>query len=525
MVSGPALDPPDDRPFVFARRWDRLGARLGAIVNAAAIASAIGCDFRFVWPRGEDKELNDPTLLFDPAFLAAHEIAAADLGGRALVGFDATRTAAETHSLLLARNAPAALETGECFAILRFADEDPATAAARFQRQFDRIGWSANASKIRNFFDADHAGAGHHAVHIRAGDIVTGDWRTFMAYEKYVPLAFLEHAIEVVSGPARTPVLVMSDSPACIAHLGARYPQIRSQEEIYPGYTALGELDQAFADIVMLARSRTIIGPKRSAFSRLGANLGQVEFVEADRFAPPGGEGALLADWIERHRDAGGWIAPFVARDMCWYLDVFGGDLKPPRRLRLARRAARLEPDFTAALAREARAAALIGRRKAARKAARQAVALARLATRHADPLVDAYAARIAVESLALALDERRSSRGKSVEKRLRPLRQHLKACRMLKPHQMRFAAILAQLAYQVDAAAWIAAPDPGKDPPAPPAATAMTGLAAYRSPEMFDPVLAELETISARLSARITERGRSEKRRAQGGRRENRGR
>lgn len=509
----------DSRPFVFARRWDRLGGRLGAIINAASIASAIGCDFRFVWPRGEDKELNDPTQLFDPGFLAAHEIGMADLDGRVLMGFDAQRTAVETHGLLLANDAPAALHTGECFEILRFVDEDAAAAAARFRRQFDRFGWSRSAADLINFFDARGDGIGHHAIHIRAGDIVTGDWRTFMAYEKYVPLAFIERAIEVVSGPAQTPVLVMSDSPACIAHLRARFPQIRSQDEIYPGYSSLGELDQAFADIVMLARSRTIVGPKRSAFSRLGANLGQVEFVEADRLAPPGREGALLADWIERNCETGGWLEPFVARDICWYLDVFGDDLRPRRRLRLARRAADLEPDFTAALAREAREAALLGRRKEARTAARQAVSLGRLAARHADPLVDALAAQIAAASLALAIDARRSSRGKPVEKRLRLLRRHLKACKTLKPHQMRFAGILAQLAYQVDAAAWLAAPEPRTDPPSPPAATAVTGLAAYRSAERFDPVLIDLETVSARLSAQITGGGRTGKRRAAGGR------
>lgn len=506
----------DSRPFVLARRWDRLGARLGAIVNAAALASAIGCDFRFVWPRGDDTEVNDATLLFDPGFLAAHEIGMADLDGRTLVRFDAGRTAAEAGQLL-DRDAPAALEVGECFHILRFAGEDEAAAATRFRQSFVAMGWGRNAARILGFFDAGYAGAGHHAVHIRAGDIVTGGWRTFMAYEKYVPLPFIERAIEVVSAPTRTPVLVMSDSPACIAYLRSRHPQICSQEEICPGYASLGELDQAFADIVMMARSRTIVGPKLSAFSRLGANLGGIDFVEADRFAPEGGEAQMLADWIEGHREDPGWLAPFVARDICWYLDVFGIDLKPRRRLRLARRAAALEPDFTAALARQAREAALLGRRKEAGTAARRAVALGRLAARHSDPLVDALAARIAAECLALSRGAERSSR-KPVARRLQLVRRHLQACRKLKPHQMRFAAILAQLAYQVEAAAWLAVPGPAVAAPSPPPASSPKGLAAYRSAERFDPVLLDLEAVSARLSAAVDDRARDGKARVPAG-------
>lgn len=477
----------------------------------------MGCDFRFVWPRGEDKELNDPTLLFDPGFLAAHEIAMTDLVGRALVRFDGQRTAAETRSLLLAKEAPAALETGECFNVLQFQDDSAIAAAARFREQFVRLGWSRNPADLIKFFDARGDGIGHHAIHIRAGDIVTGDWRSFMAYEKYVPLAFIERAIEVVSGPAQTPVLVMSDSPECVAHLRARYPQVRNQHEIYPGYSALGELDQAFADIVMMARSRTIVGPKRSAFSRLAANLGQVEFVEADRFAPTGGEGALLASWIERHGDGGGWLAPFVARDVCWYLDVFGDDIEPRRRLKLARRAAWIEPTFTAALARKAREAALLGRRKIARTAARQAVSLGQLATRHTDPMVDALSARIAAASLSVALDAKRSPRGEAAERRLRLLRQDLNTCKAMKPFQMRFAAILDQLTYQVNAAAWLASHKPGAAPPSLPATTAARGLAGYRSAETFDPVLADLETVSARLSELVATAGSTGKRRAAG--------
>ena len=55
------------QPFVFARRWDRLGGRLASILNARAVAEAMGVEFRFIWPRGDDHELDDPREVFGEA--------------------------------------------------------------------------------------------------------------------------------------------------------------------------------------------------------------------------------------------------------------------------------------------------------------------------------------------------------------------------------------------------------------------------------------------------------------------------
>ena len=66
-----AGDPP---VFVVARRADRLGGRLGAMVNALTLARLLGVEFRFVWPRGRFLELDDPTEILSAAFIHAHEM-------------------------------------------------------------------------------------------------------------------------------------------------------------------------------------------------------------------------------------------------------------------------------------------------------------------------------------------------------------------------------------------------------------------------------------------------------------------
>ena len=57
--------------IIYAVRNDRLGGRLGAMLNAARIAGDYGADFRFLWPDHEEvsPELRQPWAIFTRNFL------------------------------------------------------------------------------------------------------------------------------------------------------------------------------------------------------------------------------------------------------------------------------------------------------------------------------------------------------------------------------------------------------------------------------------------------------------------------
>ncbi len=465
----------------------------------------MGVEFRFIWPRGDDHELDDPREVFGESFLQAHEIQAADLIGRPIVKFR-LGTPAEARQRLFDTDPLAAFEVFEFFRIMAFAGEDASVAAARFRAGIDEIGWSAKARQLVEFFRRWNGAGNLSAVHIRCGDIVTGGWRHFMAYEKYVPIPFVEAAIRTLSGDGTKPVLVMSDNQSCIEYLRSRHRQVRVPRDIYPGYDSLSDVQKALADILMLSQCQVTVGPKRSAFSHLGANLGGAALVGADRFVPEGDESGALSHWIEEgHQATPGarWLRPFLARDICWYLDVFGETLPRARRLALACRATELEPDFVGALARRGRMAALSGRHREARTAARLAKRCAASVERHADPLVEGLATGIGAGCLALLETSRRRKR----RSRLGKLHRLLERCRKLTPQQMDMGGIIANLSYQVAALEWA---DRARDrrtfePPAkPPRGERVSGLIAYRSHERFDPVLRDLEQISLRISRAI---------------------
>jgi GDP-mannose 4,6 dehydratase len=115
--------------LVIARRWDQLGGRLSAIVNARSIAEVLALEFRFIWPRGLDPAVNEPAQLFDQAFLDGFEIQQSELDGRPRVYYRTleSTSAASLRAELEAAGDDAFLEVDEIFEVL-------GGAAERFKR-------------------------------------------------------------------------------------------------------------------------------------------------------------------------------------------------------------------------------------------------------------------------------------------------------------------------------------------------------------------------------------------------------
>jgi len=392
--------------MVVARRWDQLGGRLGAIVNARSIAERLGLEFRFVWPRGIDLELDDPEQIFSPAFLDAFEIRPSELNGRPFVKHweILEGTDSDARSALTTADSEVFVEVHEIFDVVRFAIESIPAARDRFRRCFDEIDWSDDVRRLIDWCSAWPLGADIAAIHVRAGDIVDGRWRHVLCHEKYVPTPFIYEAIERLSEGATKQVLVLSDNAPYLAWLAERFPTVITAAETVPGYGSLTSMQQALADILMLSRCEPVVGPPSSAFSRLAANLGPGSLVRADRLVAPGQERNVLRSGIAVRRK--GVAKPtfsdaLTARDICWYLDVFGDTLTLREQVELARRAFELDPEFTGALTRFARVGSLAGDSRAARETSARTIRIAEAAERHDDPLMESLATEVASNCFA----------------------------------------------------------------------------------------------------------------------------
>jgi hypothetical protein len=155
----------------------------------------------------------------------------------------------------------------------------------------------------------------------------------------------------------------------------------------------------------------SVAGPSASAFSSFACSVGGHERVSVEHLIPPAERAGVLRAGIAEIRSEVGthpFLAPFVARDLLWYLDVFGDRLPLKEQLGLARQAVELEPEFVSAQAHLALVASLLGRWEEAKAAAVDAERVAQGVDRHQDPLFEALAVGVAVGCLALALEYQR---------------------------------------------------------------------------------------------------------------------
>jgi len=391
------------RPLVVTRRWDQLGGRLCAIINARSIAELLDLEFRFVWPRGPEPAMSDPRQIFSQSFLDTFEIEPAELENRPVVRHHELISLSRADARR-ALGADAFVEVNEVFGVISGPSEGIAAARTRYRRCYREIGWSDDVRRLADLCSSLPGDQPIAGIHVRAGDIVTGGWRHVVAHEKYSPTPFIEYAIDQLAHDGDKPVLVLSDNGQYLAWLKDRFPTVLAAADVVPGYAQLPEVQQALADIFVLSACEPIIGPPSSSFSRLAANLGPGELRPADTVAPAGQECAVLCAGIAAHRQdaatARFWRG-LVARDICWCLDVFADTLALDEQHQLAGWAVELDPDFLGAHTRFARIASLAGDWRPARIAVARAIEIAASAERYDDPLMEALITDVVCRCLA----------------------------------------------------------------------------------------------------------------------------
>ncbi len=456
---------------VLARRWDQLGGRLSAIANARSLAELLGFEFGFVWPRGRDVAVNRPQELFSEEFLARFEFAPEELDGSTAIPYRELLTLDdEERRRRLDEAGPRPLiDVDEVFEIVHGPTDDCEPAGRRYRAAFRTLGWNEVVRELIEICDRPPAEGPIAAVHVRAGDIVDGAWRHVVAHEKYAPTPFVHEAIDRLSHGGERRVLVLSDNARYLAWLRDRYASVTTPNEIVPGYERLTVVQRALADILVLSRCEEIVGPPSSAFSRLAANLADRPVMRLDDMSQEARAAEILRSGIREHRDGcepSGFWRGLVARDACWYIDVFGDQLTADERLDLARFAADLDPDFAGAQTRIARMSTFAGDPLAARAAAVQALRLADAAERYDDPLFEGLATAIAAKSMAVVQGdakpvEHESGRHRRETVSIAEMREGLRRWRSLRPFWFERDRAAESLEFLISVAARLAHESP----------------------------------------------------------------
>ena len=519
--------------IVVARRWDGLGGRLQAILNGLSLARALDLEFRFVWPRNSFTSLHEPREIFDEAFLAQFEITESRCGDRVVLPAPTHLSLSEARAFCRSAAPHSMIDAWQCFDVIRFAGESAAAAETRFRAGVSEIAWSEVVRDLLGSVPLSNGPRGYSAVHVRAGDIVSGDWRQFVPAEKYIPTAYVELAIEDFSGRDGGPVVVVSDNRGYVRYLKTRFDCVRLPGEFVGGYAGLSEAQRALADILVLSRARHIFGPQTSAFSRLAAHVGAISITSV---------GDLVTEEPARNRLRSGIarttrqarrrkvLRPLLARDLCWYLDVFTDHLVMDEYLELARRASHWDPDFCGAHNRLALAEAFSGNGRASVKASCRAHRAAVAAVVHADPLVESLATFISARVVEAFRASGRVGRqpldrfsitslfgriGSAVDGAavFGDIEESMGRCEALTPFQTDRYEVLENLRFQVAALAWLTKADgpsreiarsamrPAKNEPLLPPCWRPSGFRSLEETECFSQTLRNLEIATIRIA------------------------
>ena len=507
-------------PEVVARRFDQLAGRLGTLANAMAVADLYGWRFGFVWPPSRDDSVSHPLQLFAPSFLAEHGLEESDLDGRTAIPCGDMSTAFVVLDDLVTFHAEQSpfFDVPGPFELLTAQVEDEDLARVRLRRAFDEVVWADELRPVIEFCRTWTRGERWTGVHVRAGDTIVGPWRNGMWHEKYLPTSCLAAALAECRQEG-SPVLLCSDHPRYAAWLRSRYGDVRLAGDVFPGFDGLTEVQRAFAEILLLSTCDRIVGPPRSAFSGFAAMLGCGTVTRCDELCPESTDRSPLEASLDAVEAAGSdrpFLLPFVARDACWWADVYADELEAGEMLGALRRATRADPAFAAAWARRARTAGRLGRAAEARRAVRRAEELAVVDPRHDDPMVDALAARVVVEACRAVGPWRWLVPG-GVAQNLRRASDAVDECRIREPFVIRLPQLVADLDALVATAGRLAALPAGRRPAVGRRLRAVlrrplsddarvtgaprsTRRALHRSSASFDPVPEDVEAIRSRF-------------------------
>ena len=439
------------RPLLVARQSDRLGSRLHAILNAWGVAKVLDMEFRFVWPRNECTELNNPEEIFDTGFLQNYELAESSLASEAiepnfrLMKLEKAREFSHEHENKV-------ILIGINFEIFAFAGEHHESAKKRFMAGLHEIDWSPAIRRLL----ANEAYIGFEAIHIRAGDIINGAWRQSWPVEKYLPSAFVDFIIRQSAGKSHLPMVVFSDNKEYVDYLRKKFKIVRTSAEMVPGYASFSESQQAFADAIMLSKASCLYAPTLSNFSQFASHIGAVNIVSISEYLDAESALFILLKYLQDALscEQSQVLYPLLARDICWLLDVFSDSLTLNDRITWAELAVSYDPGFCVARNRLAIVLAESGRMDIAKDEASKALHIADQVTLYHDAQFESLACFISIETLILIAyspDDYLLS-----DCHIREIHKALELCEALRPCMIDNSELLINLRFIVSSIRWM---------------------------------------------------------------------
>ena len=268
---------------ILAWRPYGFGSRMGELLNARRVATALGARFVFHWPPQPLFDVEGVDAVFDSDFVAAHHLPTLDIEQ-----FGRLSTTIEPSDLReLATGPKRGARMAERYEI-RLPGRVPALPS--FQDAFADIRFHADLERIRT------AVAGLPpiglVVHLRRWDLSRpmsrfgGD-----VSPKQIPAALAIRVVEDFQRRRSGEVLILGNDPHVVGEVASTLGA-RTAEDLLPGQPRSSQ-EEAFRDFCLLARTGSVLGGG-SAFSRVAQLVAGSRVILPEAAIPTGEARSLL---------------------------------------------------------------------------------------------------------------------------------------------------------------------------------------------------------------------------------------
>ncbi|MFD1880627.1 hypothetical protein [Paracoccus pacificus] len=270
---------------IFASRNDRMGGRLGAILNAKRIADDYGIRFRFAWSDHDNvsPELRHPETLFSAGFLEQYrefERGYGDIQQNTVLVDNMSGTIDRDGFLQMVASGTD-LRSNESMRAVALPWETWHEIGARVAATLDTVEFVPEVTEAMARIRDRLGNAELVAYHLRRGDIINPNSRASNVLwpSKYVPRVFYEEHIARMLRETSARIVIFSDSDHEVRAFSRLSDRVIPASDLVVD-SGLTELQRDFLQMYAMSRCSQIIAPGASAFSSVAAILGNSRVVD-----------------------------------------------------------------------------------------------------------------------------------------------------------------------------------------------------------------------------------------------------
>jgi len=385
--------------LIVAQNWDRFGGRCHELFNAYLLSKVLETEFGFHWPKIDFfPEMDEQLHYLAPEFVAKY-LRNEPAANPTLLATNASKSSADLLQEMRQSGADT-FRTGNVFDVPQIKDVN---TVELFKALNDEV-WSMEAKDLstriaQSLNRLETAGT----IHFRCGDLVEGVWNQYPEIDKFLPYVVVD---EYLRQNHSQNFALISDTQAAIESLA------ETHSNVVPGKTVVATLNVEpknldLADILILKESAKVIGPSKSAYSKLGAHLAgsDLEVIyqhfNSDNWSRALDNALSVKTYasFEKRRLA----RLLQSRDISWLVDRRFSKLSVEKLDKATKRAIGRDPENVIALCQAAVVALLQGDFGKAKSITRMATRKAKPSLKmHADPTYYAMTIKIVLTILQL---------------------------------------------------------------------------------------------------------------------------